>query len=283
MENTETSHVALPAPFPPKWAEGWGEDDFGTFAELRIGSATMEMRWIPPGRFEMGEKGGVRDVSLTQGFWLSATQCTQTQWRELVPENPNPSLFRSDDEEERKRDFDRRPVDQVSWDDCVAACDALNQKRDFDGLLARLPTEAEWEYACRAGTDTDFNDGSGLNDEKTLDELGWYDRNSGHRTHPVMEKRPNGWGLSDMHGNIWEWCSDWYGPLNTDTVEDPSGPESGGNRVLRGGGFWYFALGCRSASRNGDEPDFRDGSIGFRLALGQSLVNSSSKGGARRA
>ena len=125
---------------------------------------------------------------------------------------------------------------------------------------ARLPTEAEWEYACRAGT-TGAYGGSG-----NLDEMGWYDGNSGDKTHPVGQKKPNAWGLCDMHGNVWEWCSDWFGDYPSGSVTDPTGPSSGSYRVLRGGSWRSVAWGCRSAYRcYGYDPDGRFNSIGLRL------------------
>ena len=121
----------------------------------------------------------------------------------------------------------------------------------------RLPTEAEWEYACRAGTTGDH---SGV-----LDETAWYEANSGGETHPVGLKQPNAWGLHDMHGNVWEWCQDWYGEYPTGLVADPQGPPAGEKRVSRGGGWNAFGPSCRSAFRDGNVPDARYGDLGFRL------------------
>jgi formylglycine-generating enzyme required for sulfatase activity len=141
----------------------------------------------------------------------------------------------------------------------------LNQKT---GLKFRLPTEAEWEYAARAGSTTEFCFGD---DEKQLGDYAWFGENSGGTTHPVGQKKPNDFGLFDMHGNVWEWCSDWYSDSYYEeckrqgTVVDPSGPRAGSFRVLRGGGWSYVAVYCRSANRYGDSPGFRDDDLGFRL------------------
>jgi formylglycine-generating enzyme required for sulfatase activity len=122
-----------------------------------------------------------------------------------------------------------------------------------------LPTEAQWEYACRAGTTGDY--------AGNLDEMGWYGSNSGNKPHPVGQKRANAWGLHDMHGNVWEWCLDWYGNYPGGSVTDPKGAGSGSVRVLRGGCWNYVAGNCRSANRGGNVPGFRNGSLGFRLVL----------------
>ncbi|MBR5757268.1 MAG: formylglycine-generating enzyme family protein, partial [Thermoguttaceae bacterium] len=126
----------------------------------------------------------------------------------------------------------------------------------------RLPTETEWEYACRAGTSGDYN----VND-RSLDDLGWYSGNSGDRIHPVGKKTANAWGLYDMHGNVWEWCADWLANYPAGTVGDPAGPDSGRFRVLRGGSWFNSAGRCRSAARYRDDPESRHSYYGFRLLL----------------
>ena len=146
------------------------------------------------------------------------------------------------------------PVEWVSWEDCQEFIKQLNSK----GIgIFRLPTEAEWEYACRAGTTGDY--------AGNLDEMAWYKETSSYSTHPVGTKKPNPWGLYDMHGNICEWCQDWSGDYPTGAVRDPRGAAGGSHRVFRGGCCYSIASHCRSASRNWDSPSFRYYALGFRL------------------
>ena len=144
------------------------------------------------------------------------------------------------------------PVESISWDDCQAFCRKA-------GRGMRLPTEAEWEYACRAGTP-----GAGAGD---LTRMAWHSDNSGNTTHPVGQKQANAWGLYDMHGNVWEWCSDWYGSYPTGAVTDPHGASSGSSRVSRGGGWRSGAGFYRSALRDYGDPSFRHDGLGFRVAF----------------
>ena len=130
------------------------------------------------------------------------------------------------------------------------------------GHVYRLPTEAEWEYACRSGTTTAYGFGD---DASRLGDYGWFDGNSDSRTHPVGEKKPNAWGLYDMHGNVWEWCQNWYGVYPSGSATDPTGATSGSNRVFRGGGWNGDAGSGRSANRIGNIPGFRFGNLGFRV------------------
>jgi len=152
------------------------------------------------------------------------------------------------------------PVVQVSWDDAVEFCRKLSEK---EGRTFRLPTEAEWEYACRAGTQTKWSFGDS---ESALGEYAWYDGNSDNKTHPVGEKKPNAWGLHDMHGNVFEWCSDWKREYTSASMSDPTGTEAGSYRVARGGGWIYGARFCRSAYRFGNTPGYRCNDLGFRVA-----------------
>jgi formylglycine-generating enzyme required for sulfatase activity len=158
----------------------------------------------------------------------------------------------------------------VSWNDCEAwlrALNAIEEERLPAGSEYRLPTEAEWEFACRAGTTTRFHCGDG--DEAVRDHA-WFSANGGGQVHPVGGKKPNGRGLHDMHGNVWEWCQDWYGPLNCGrggSVIDPTGPIWGAKRVTRGGSWGVAAARCRSAYRVWNEPRYRDYTLGFRGAL----------------
>ena len=260
-----------PLSVPPAWAGGWGEDSSGFYVDLVVGGVRMELRWIPPGRFLMGSpedevgrwkaEGPQHEVRITRGFWLGATPCTQAQWQAVTGQNP--SHFKHDP---------ACPVETVSWEDCMAFCRQLDSL--LPGLGAGLPTEAQWEYACRAGTASAFNDGSACRmpegEDSALDILGWYGRNSGSATHLVAEKNPNAWGLYDMHGNVWEWCSDLFADSYSFKAQtDPTGPFEGVRRVVRGGSSWSAAKNCRSAYRGRSEPDFRDSYLGFRLVAGQ--------------
>ena len=255
---TETTKVpdvsSIPDVLSPAFAPRTNEPRTKTLT--LPGGATMEMIYVAPGSFMMGspesEDGGSNDetlhrVALTKGYWLGKYEVTQRQWESVMGENP--SYFKGAD----------RPVDNVSWKDCqrfIAKVDA-EARRQFGGG-ARLPTEAEWEYACRAGTTGRYG-GNG-----NLDDMGWYDGNSRSETHPVGQKRTNAWGFYDMHGNVCEWCSDWYGSYDGD-ASDPTGAASGGDRVLRGGGWLDYARYCRSAYRDGHDPGRRIGYYGFRL------------------
>jgi formylglycine-generating enzyme required for sulfatase activity len=218
----------------------------------------LEMKWISPGSFQMGSNDGRSDekpvhrVTLRQGFHLGATEVTQGQWESVMGNNP--SRFKG-------RDL---PVEQVSWEDAMDFCRKVTARERAAGRLAAgyeytLPTESQWEYACRAGTT-----GAYAGD---LDSMAWYDKNSGSKTHAVGGKQPNGWGLYDMHGNVWEWCSDWYGDYSSGSVTDPRGASSGTYRVRRGGSWILTARNCRSASRFGYDPGLRFNLLGFRLAL----------------
>lgn len=220
------------------------------------GGATMEMIWCAPGHFLMGsplaERGRFDDepqhqVTLTQGFWLGKYEVTQKQWESVMGENP--SKFKDPD----------RPVDSVSWEDCNAF---LRQVNTGLGGVARFPTEAEWEYACRAGSSSPVA-GNGL-----LSDMAWYDANSGNETHPVGKNHPNAWGFFDMHGNVLEWCYDWFGKFEAKAT-DPKGPAIGSFRVLRGGCWFFYARDCRSAYRLKRDPALRNAIYGFRLACSE--------------
>lgn len=228
----------------------------------------MDFVWIPPGTFTMGSPRGEKDkkddekqhqVTLTQGFWMGKYEVTQTQWRSVMESNP--SHFRGSN----------FPVDNVSWEDCQKFIEKLNERHN---QCFRLPTEAEWEYACRAGTTTPFSFGETIStDQVNFDGATTYgsEKKGGinrKQTMPVSRFPPNPWGLHDMHGNVCEWCQDWYYSLYpSDAQTDPQGPETGRNRVLRGG-WWnsYWGL-CRSACRGGAAPSAASCNIGFRLVL----------------
>ncbi|MBR2428184.1 MAG: SUMF1/EgtB/PvdO family nonheme iron enzyme [Lentisphaeria bacterium] len=255
----------------------------------------LEMVKIKAGTFMMGspssESGRSNDekqhqVTLSKDYWLGKYEVTQAQWRAIMGNNP--SRFKGDN----------RPVECINWDEAKQFCDKLNER--YAGKLPRgykfdLPTEAQWEYACRAGTTTALNSGEdmriiGKNNSPNLDLVGWYGGNCGRDfelsngydisgwpekqysdtrggTHPVGRKQPNNWGLYDMHGNVYEWCRDWYGDYSDGAVVDPVGPRTGSNRVIRGGGWSIYARYCRSAGRITDSPGDRYYFLGFRLAL----------------
>ncbi|TVR48034.1 MAG: hypothetical protein EA402_00810 [Planctomycetota bacterium] len=242
-------------PTRPEWAATMGQDEFGHWADLQVGEVTQRMRYIPPGTFLMGspadEAGRKSDetqheVTLTRGYWLANTECTQEMWQAVM--GSNPSHFTGDPQ---------RPVEIVTWNDAQAFMSRLNAQ--VPGLQARLPTEAEWEYAARAGTI-----GARYGD---LDAIAWHNGNANSRTHPVGRKQANAWGLYDMIGNVWEWCSDWYGDYPSSTVTDPVGLASGSNRVWRGGGWNRSGQHARSAFRDRTAPGNRSHYLGFRLAV----------------
>jgi len=205
---------------------------------------------VEPGEFTMGEATGDRDetphvVSLTEPYWLSETQVTQEVWEKIM--GSNPSYFKGE----------QLPVESISWNDC----------QDFLAKLGtnyRLPSEAQWEYACRAGTTTKYYAGEL---EQCLDSIAWYDKNAGGETHKVGLKQPNAWGFYDMHGNVWEWCRDWYGRnyYTNSPATNPTGPASGSRRVFRGGSWFPSAFGLRCASRNYGYPTYRGYDVGFRV------------------
>ena len=222
-------------------------------------SVGIKLKLIPAGRFTMG--GGSYEkpsqVTLTKPFYLGVYEVTNAQWKRVM--GGVPSKWQDDD----------RPVEMVSWNDAVEFCRKLSvlPEEQKAGRVYRLPTEAEWEYACRAGSTTAFSFGD---DEELLGDFGWFNRNSGSQTHPVGQKKPNAWGLYDMHGNVWEWCSDWYGDYPNGKVLDPHGPSSGSYRVARGGSWRFHAWDCKSARRIRFNPSHDDKEWGFRLALSPS-------------
>ena len=233
--------------------------DVGTGGSWRDPTAGMEFVYIQPGAFIMGsplgEEGRNRDemqnrVTLTKGFYMQTTEVTQGQWKAIM--GSNPSYF--------KECGDDCPVDRVSWRDAQDFIWKLNHREGASRY--RLPTEAEWEYAARAGSTTRFSFGDS---DADLDQHGWYRSNSGSKTHPVGRKKPNAWGLYDMHGNVWEWCQDLYRDYPSGSVTDPTGPTSSSYRVLRGGSWRSGLRSLRSANRNGAYRVRGGYSIGFRL------------------
>jgi formylglycine-generating enzyme required for sulfatase activity len=198
---------------------------------------------------------GTNQVTLTQPFYLGIYEVTQEQYERVMGENPS------------ELKAAQNPVDTVSWNDAVDFCRRLSElpEEKAAGRVYRLPTEAEWEYACRAGTTTDYSFGD---DESELGDYAWYHDNSGKTTLPVGQKKANPWGLYDMHGNVWEWCQDWYADdLPEGAVTDPTGPVGGSDRVLRGGSWLHYAYYCQSALRRRRAPDYRYYYFGFRVLL----------------
>ena len=221
------------------------------------GNLVMPFAFCPAGSFKMGspsaEDGHSSDenqvsVSLSKAFWMAKTEVTQAQWRAVM--GSDPSHFKGDD----------LPVEVVSWDDAQKFIKKVNDSGVIpEGWKVALPTEAQWEYACRAGETGPYSGG-------TIEQVAWYDGNRGSKTRPVGTKKPNAWGLYDMHGNVWEWCADWYDDSLSGGT-DPSGPSSGVYRVVRGGSWRGNAARCRAAVRSWNPPDSRFDPLGFRPAL----------------
>jgi len=222
-------------------------------------SIGMVFAYVKPGWFKMGsppyELGSDEDewrhrVKLTQGFYMQTTEVTQGQWKAVMGMDPSAFLDCGDD----------CPVERVSWCDTQRFIEALNQLEQ--GVEYRLPTEAEWEYAARAGRSSRFCFGDS---EGRLGRYAWYRWNSRNTTHPVGKKRPNEWGIYDLHGNVLEWCQDWYGSYPSRLVINPTGPEDGLHRVIRGGSWYDDSHDVRSANRGCEPPDYSFLNVGFRL------------------
>jgi formylglycine-generating enzyme required for sulfatase activity len=220
----------------------------------------MEFVLIPAGKFDMGSpsdeegryenEGLVHHVNIEKAFCMGRYEVTQKQWRAIMGDNP--SYFKGDDD---------LPVEQVSWDDVQDFIKKLNEKEGIDTY--RLPSEAEWEYACRAGTTTRYSFGDS---ESNLGDYAWYKGNSGDKTHPVGQKKPNSLGLHDMHGNVWEWVQDcWHFDYNGAPTDGSAWEGGGASRVFRGGCWDRSAGFCRSAYRYPRGPRDRGNTLGFRL------------------
>ena len=224
-----------------------------TFVLLPAGTFTMGSPSDEPGR-DLDE-GPQHQVTLTQAFYMQTTEVTQEQWEAVMGNNP--SFF---------MECPTCPVETVSWNDVQNYIAQMNLKGE--GTYS-LPTEAQWEYAARAGSTTAFANGRITETERgydpNLDVIGWYSYNSGDETHPVGRKLSNAWGLYDMSGNVWEWCQDWYDGYSSSAMTDPTGPSFGSTRVRRGGRWSACARRCRSASRCSSSPEDRCNYIGFRL------------------
>jgi formylglycine-generating enzyme required for sulfatase activity len=221
-------------------------------------SIGMKLAYIQPGEFQMGSNDQdnekpIHTVTITKGYFMGIYEVTQEQYQKVM--GINPSAFKGSN----------LPVENVSWNDAVDFCKKLSQK---EGKTYRLPTEAEWEYTCRAGTTTKFSFGD---DESQLGDYAWYQQNSGYKTHPVGEKKPNAWGLYDMQGNVWEWCLDWYAKnwYSKGPAENPLNERYGDKwgRVLRGGSWFFISSFCRVSFRGYYGPYGRSHFFGFRVVL----------------
>lgn len=295
---TEVERVVLTPWERPGWAQAAGRDRYGVWAEVAFAGVVQRFRWVPPGRFLMGSPEGEvgrsgreglqHIVTLTEGFWMGDTPVTQALWEAVTGRRPS------------RFEGERRPVEQVSWRECVAFTEELARLAPPGAPVPRLPTEAEWEYACRAGTagatwrgELDLR---GDNDAPLLDEIAWYGGNSGEGypyadgvdssgwpekqyaheragTREVATRAANPWGLHDLLGNVYEWCQDAWGlgAYEEGEVVNPLG-EVGTARVIRGGSWLSLARDVRAACRRGVRPDFRDGVLGLRLAAGPGQV-----------
>ncbi len=226
---------------------------------LTVNGIKYNMVWVEGGTFRMGatsEQGSdawegenpVHDVTLS-GYYIGKTEVTQALWKAVM--GSNPSRFKGDN----------LPVEEVSWNDCQEFIRKLNA---LAGQNFRLPTEAEWEFACRGGNNSRGYKYSGSN---YIDNVAWYDGNSGDKTLPVGTKAPNELGIYDMSGNVWEWCADWCGYYSSGAQTNPKGPYEGSYRVRRGGGWGAYARSCRSSNRHGNYPTLCGDYLGLRLAL----------------
>ena len=256
---------ALAVPSAP-WAARSGRDQYGAFADLELRGEVQRFRWCPPGSFTMGDKEtGQRKVTLTRGFWMGETQVTQGLWAAVM--GANPSRFRS-------AFSGAMPVEMVSWRDSVGFSNEVSRLMGLRPVYEgsgddvrwgqrapgfRLPTEAEWEYAARAGEGFEY---AGSVD---VDAVAWIDQNSRDRPHRVGLKAPNALGLRDMSGNVWEWCWDRYGDYPRSDSMDPSGPSRGPDRVIRGGSWLNDPHDARVAYRIRLVPGRRVLNLGLRL------------------
>jgi formylglycine-generating enzyme required for sulfatase activity len=267
--------LQLPAS-PYLWIDKSAPATTQRFYQVVAFAASSNLVFIPPGTFRMGsptneagrslKEGPQTEVTISRGFWMGKYLVTQMEYQALI--GSNPSYFSP------TNGFTldlTRPVDSVSWFDATDYCAKLTHQELTTGRIPagtayRLPTEAEWEYACRAWTSTRF----GYGDDPgytNLTNYAWYFGNSGEMTHPVGQKLPNLWGLYDIQGNLEEWCQDWYGPYLGGTAVDPQGPPTGSLHVLRGGYWEDTPSYCRAGARNLHEPDAVHFHLGFRLVL----------------
>ena len=274
-----------PPTFPDTWAAEWGEDHSGFWQALIYKDIRLRFRWIVAGEFMMGSpkdevdrepwaKETQHQVTLTHGFWMAETTVTQAFWQAVTGENPS-----------RFSDHLEQPVEKVSWEDCQAFIKTLSpllQASEYPSngeLSLRLPFEAEWEYACRAGTETPFSFGENINPD-LVNYDGEFPYNGAkkgkdrQKTVKVASLPCNAWGLYEMHGNVWEWCEDFFqSDLGEAALINPTGAIAGSERVMRGGGWYDGGRYVRSAMRSYNSLDVRNYSIGLRLVVGQSSTS----------
>lgn len=264
-----------PVVFPPVCASAWGDDRFGLWIDVVLGGPVQRFRWIEPGEFWMGSlegevgrfdnEGLQHQVHLADGCWLAETACNQAIWRAVMGNNP--SRFKSDPE---------NPVERVSWDEVQGFLREV--EKSLPGVKADLPTEAEWEYACRAGSKNAFSWGSCITpNQANYDATVSYAKGPTsaylEKTVPVKSYSPNAWGLYQMHGNVWEWCADGLRDYDGAPQIDPRGPVGAeadaarAVRAVRGGSWFNDPHGLRAAYRNRRRRDERVDSQGFRFLL----------------
>lgn len=285
----------LPTPRPPTPSTGSmapigsinrpgaNPGDRGT---ITVNGVEFAFRWCPADTFTMGspssEEGRDEDevqtrVTLTKGFWMSETEVTQAQWKAIMGSTVAQQRDKMDASLSLRGEGGNYPMYHVSWNEIMGEQSSGRPVPTADSFLGKLnaasgqsftlPTEAQWEYACRAGTATRFGFGDS---DSMLGDSAWYTENANSTTHPVGEKEPNEWGLRDMHGNVYEWCADWYAnTLPGGSTTDPTGPGTGTVRVIRGGSWYCRPTYARSANRNWDTPDDRGGDLGFRFVSPQ--------------
>ncbi|MBK7677325.1 MAG: formylglycine-generating enzyme family protein [Candidatus Accumulibacter sp.] len=240
--------------FPPHWASAWGDDRFGVWADLRVATEVQRLHWIEPGNFRMGDESDPEQqvpTTIAAGFWLADTACTQALWQAVMGSNPSHFSERNS----MQPGSPRHPVEQVSWNDVVRPpYGFLVRLQAFTaGAAAELPSEAEWEYACRAGTQTAYSFGDAITNE----EVNYWSGQRARRMTAAVKSLPaNPWGLYGMHGNVWEWCAEASGS------GDGAAP-----RVVRGGSWYFEAWWLRSAYRNEWRGVYRSVHQGFRFAL----------------
>ncbi len=259
----------LPQIFPGIWANSYGQDSYGLWQGVILNDIELRFRWIPPGEFIMGspedepkrldDEGPQHRVVLNAGFWMAETVCTQELWQAVT--NNNPSRF---------KEGPQRPVENISWENANNFINKLNRLNP--GLELRLPSEAEWEYACRAGTDTPFWFGDELTPDKANYDGNYPDSNSAkgkfRKKIPVKSFKQNPWGLYQMHGNVWEWCQDHWHDNYNEAPDNGSAWEDGesNSRVCRGGSWDSYGWHLRSAYRGHRHHDFGYDHCGLRLA-----------------
>ncbi|MBN1984272.1 MAG: formylglycine-generating enzyme family protein [Chitinivibrionales bacterium] len=266
-----------PSGYPYSWCRASGEDEFGLWIEFAIKEIIQRMRWVKPGKFLMGSPQEEphryyyetqHAVTLTKGFWLSDTVCSQELWQSVMETAPS------------KYKGARQPVENINWDDCQQFFRRITTI--LPQITLSLPTETQWEYACRAATTTPFSFGITITPDQ-VNYNGKYpyigDEKGLYREHPVDIRSlpPNQWGFYEMHGNVWEWCADWFGEYEPDAVIDPLGPSEGLYRVLRGGCAFSSAADCRSAARCRFHPSDRYCRHGFRFLWSPPQPNNQEK------